>query len=121
MSISADVLVADEAKDNVAYVAPDSASLKFGRIIWLNNCEGCHGYGIADAPVPMQPRDWMSRVTKERAQLYSHAIDGFISEDYTEMPARGGNSELSDEQVKAAVDYMLFLANFYIKQQDYIN
>ena len=105
------------AADNTSYVMPDSVALKFGRYIWMNNCEGCHGYGIADAPVPMRPKDWEHRVAKGKTLLYRHAIDGFISDDYSEMPARGGNEELRDEHVRAAVDYMLFLANFYIKQE----
>ena len=93
------------------------AALQKGRSLWLESCEGCHGYGIADAPIPMQPDDWKKRVVKDRDLLYRHAIEGFIGEDYSMMPARGGNDELNDEQVKAAVDYMLFLANFYIKQK----
>ena len=99
------------------YLQSGDAALQQGRNLWLENCEGCHGYGIADAPIPMQPDDWRHRVTKDRDLLYSHAIDGFIGEDYSMMPARGGNEELDDEQVKAAVDYMLFLANFFIKQK----
>lgn len=99
------------------YLQSGNKSLQHGRNLWLENCEGCHGYGIADAPVPMQPDDWKHRVIKEREVLYLHAIEGFIGKDYSMMPARGGNDELSDDQVKAAVDYMLFLANFYIEQQ----
>ena len=99
------------------YVQTGNAALQKGRSLWLENCEGCHGYGIADAPIPMQPDDWKHRVIKDRALLYKHAIEGFIGEDYSMMPARGGNDELNDEQVKAAVDYMLFLANFYIKKK----
>lgn len=99
------------------YIQSGEEGLQHGRSLWLENCEGCHGYGIADAPIPMQPVEWKHRVTKDRDLLYRHAIEGFIGEDYSMMPARGGNEELSDEQVKAAVDYMLFLANFYIKQK----
>ena len=99
------------------YLQSGDTALQQGRSLWLENCEGCHGYGIADAPIPMQPDDWRYRVTKDRDLLYSHAIDGFIGEDYSMMPARGGNEELDDQQVKVAVDYMLFLANFYIKQR----
>lgn len=105
------------AADKADYIIPDSAALKFGRHIWINNCEGCHGYGIADAPIPMRTQDWKHRVAKGRTLLYQHAIDGFIGEDYSAMPARGGNEELNDEHVKAAVDYMLFLVNSYIKKE----
>jgi len=103
--------------EGTQYVRAKDAALQNGRYIWLQNCENCHGYGIADAPIPMQPSDWKHRVVKDREVLYDHAINGFIGEDYSSMPARGGNDELSDDHVKAAVDYMLFLANFYIEQQ----
>lgn len=103
--------------DNKTYIVPDGDELYQGRVLWLENCEGCHGYGIADAPIPMQAEQWRSRISKGKAQLYEHAINGFVGPDYSFMPARGGNYELSDNQVKRAVDYMVFLADFYIKQQ----
>ncbi len=104
--------------EKVDYLQSGDEALQYGREMWLENCEGCHGYGIADAPIPMQPDDWKHRVIKDRVLLYKHAIEGFIGEDYSMMPARGGNEKMKDKQVKAAVDYMLFLANFYIKRQD---
>jgi len=104
--------------EKVDYLQSGDEVLQYGREMWLENCEGCHGYGIADAPIPMRPDDWKHRVIKNRALLYKHAIEGFIGEDYSMMPARGGNEKMNDQQVKAAVDYMLFLANFYIKRQD---
>jgi cytochrome c5 len=112
------VMVSEALADNADYIQSGNEALQQGRDLWLENCEGCHGYGIADAPIPMQPGDWRHRVIKEREVLYRHAIEGFIGEDYSMMPARGGNEQLNDDQVKAAVDYMLFLANFYIKRQD---
>ncbi len=98
---------------NELYIESDDNE---GRKIWMNNCEGCHGYGIADAPVPMIPDDWVFRIAKGKSTLYSHAINGYIGPDYSMMPARGGNEELSDEEVKRAVDYMVFLASFYINE-----
>jgi cytochrome c5 len=113
---SAAVVPSTAFAEKADYIQPEDKALQQGRQLWLQNCEGCHGYGIADAPVPMQPDDWKHRVIKDKALLYLHAIEGFMGEDYSMMPARGGNEALSDEQVKAAVDYMLFLANFYIKR-----
>lgn len=106
----------DAIAEKVKYIQSGNPALQEGRKLWLLNCESCHGYGIAEAPIPMQPDDWKHRVIKDRQLLYRHAIEGFVGEDYSMMPARGGNEELDDKQVKAAVDYMLFLANYYIKQ-----
>ena len=65
----------------------------------------------------MKPAEWAPRVAKGKAVLYDHAINGFFGPDDTMMPERGGNPALSDAEVKAAVDYMVALANFYIEQE----
>ena len=100
-----------------AYIESDDVALQKGRVIWLDNCETCHAYGVAEAPIPMRPKEWQHRVAKPTAVLYQHAIEGFIGEDYSMMPARGGNDDLEDEEVRLAVDYMVFLAKYYINQQ----
>jgi len=38
--------------------------------------------------------------------LYQHAIEGYTGEAGI-MPAKGGNLALSDDNVRAAVDYMV--------------
>jgi cytochrome c5 len=105
------------AVDSERYIRFAGGQLEQGRVIWLANCEGCHGYGFAGAPVPMQPSDWLTRIGKDRPVLYEHAINGFFGPDDTMMPERGGNPELTDEQVIAAVDYMVALAEYYIQQE----
>ena len=103
------------AEVNTAYVELQGERLQQGRKIWLATCEGCHGYGIAGAPVPMDPEEWMPRLEKGKAVLYEHAINGFFGVDDTMMPARGGNPDLSDNEVRSAVDYMAALAAYYIQ------
>ena len=39
--------------------------------------------------------------------LYYHAISGYTGSSGMPMPAKGGNPSLSDDDVKAAVDYMV--------------
>jgi cytochrome c5 len=41
--------------------------------------------------------------------LYEHAIYGYLGTSGY-MPAKGGNSSLSDPEVKAVVDYMVMMA-----------
>ena len=100
---------------NPAYVELPGKDLVQGRILWLESCEGCHGYGIAGAPIPMHPEEWQARLQKPQSTLYQHAIDGFFGPDDTMMPPRGGNPQLTDHQVRLAVDYMTGLAQYHLQ------
>jgi len=51
---------------------------------------------------------WAPRIAQGRDKLYENAIKGLRG-----MPARGGNPNLTDEEVKAAVDYMVKVAGGY--------
>lgn len=106
------------AADHRAYRQFDGDRLTQGREVWLANCEACHGYGIAGAPIPMQPDEWRPRLAQERDTLYRHAIEGFYGPNDTVMPARGGNDQLTDEQVRVAVDYMATLADYYLHTKE---
>jgi len=106
------------ALDDSAFIQFESDKLMLGRNIWMNNCKGCHAYGTAGAPIPMIANEWEHRVLKNKLVLYDHAINGFFGPDDTMMPERGGNENLSDEQVRYAVDYMVSLANYYINNRN---
>jgi len=69
------------------------------------NCAACHASGIAGAPATGDAAAWSNRLTQGIDTLYDHAINGFTGTTGI-MPARGGSS-LSDDSVKAAVDYMV--------------
>ena len=49
--------------------------------------------------------DWGPRIAQGKDTMYKHAIEGFTGEKGM-MPARGGGASLSDDDVKAAVDFM---------------
>lgn len=71
-----------------------------------SSCAACHGSGVAGAPKFGLKDVWSDRITKGKETLYNNAINGFQGlAGY--MPAKGGNAALSDESVKAAVDYMI--------------
>ena len=73
-----------------------------GQAIWEGTCKVCHGTGLAGAPIIGNTDAWAKRIARGKESLYGHALNG-----WGDMPARGGNPELSDEQVKLAVDYMV--------------
>ena len=74
--------------------------------VYDSSCAACHTSGVAGAPKIGDPAVWEARVAQGMETLISHAINGFQG-DAGVMPARGGNVSLSDEQVAAAVEYMV--------------
>lgn len=73
-----------------------------GQAIYDGTCKVCHGTGLAGAPVVGNQNAWAKRIERGNESLYGHAIKG-----WGDMPARGGNPDLSDEDIKLAVDYMV--------------
>ena len=73
-----------------------------GQQIWEDNCKVCHSVGLAGAPIFGNAKAWAPRIERGMPSLYQHALEG-----WGDMPARGGNPELTDEQVKHAVNYMV--------------
>jgi len=78
-----------------------------GQLIWQNNCQVCHGPGLAGAPRIGNQTDWAARLTQGTDTLIDHAINGYAGPGGHEMPARGGNPSLSDADIAAAVNYMI--------------
>jgi cytochrome c5 len=76
--------------------------LEDGQEIYNQACARCHDSGLEGAPVTGQTRDWDDRSDLWEAVLFEHAEKG-----YTTMPARGGDSRLSEYEVNAAAEYML--------------
>jgi cytochrome c5 len=92
---------AEAAKGQVAY-----GGTLDGGTIYGNLCTGCHTAGVNKAPQLVKAQ-WTARVAQGVDTLHAHAINGYNGADGGVMPAKGGNPALSDEQVKATVDWML--------------
>ncbi|WP_292936113.1 c-type cytochrome [Noviherbaspirillum sp.] len=75
-----------------------------GKKLYEATCQACHGAGIAGAPKFGDKAAWAPRLKQGSATLYDHAIKGFQGKAGM-MPPKGG-STASDDEVKAAVDYM---------------
>ncbi|XOV70619.1 MAG: c-type cytochrome [Verrucomicrobiota bacterium] len=80
--------------------------LQKGRLIWMETCAACHLEGLGDAPLIANKEAWADRIEKGMTTLYQHAIEGFYG-SIGEMPPRGGNESLSDEEIKLAVDFVI--------------
>jgi len=83
----------------------DAGTIDGGKI-YNSVCVACHGVAGIGAPVFGNAEDWAPRIAKGKDVLYGHAINGFTGEQGFMMPPRGGSS-FSDDEVKAAVDYMV--------------
>ena len=84
---------------------PVAAALS-GPQVYNSACLACHGPGIAGAPILGDVGAWAPRIAQGADVLYDHAINGFSGEAGY-MPAKGGRTDLSDEEIAAAVDYMI--------------
>jgi cytochrome c5 len=99
----------EEASEEVAAAdAGGEASGDVGQTVYDGLCVNCHGIAALAAMIPQtgDAAAWEARIAKGIDTLYTNAIDGFTG-DLGMMPPRGSNPALSDDEVKAAVDYMV--------------
>ncbi|TGP45762.1 cytochrome c5 family protein [bacterium M00.F.Ca.ET.230.01.1.1] len=85
-------------------VSADAGEKLFGSV-----CTTCHTAGLMGAPKFGDKAAWAPRIAQGKDTLYKHAIGGYQGKAGV-MPAKGG-SQASDDEVKAAVDYMVSKAS----------
>jgi cytochrome c5 len=85
----------------VAVVAPAASKGKSGQEVYKAVCSMCHGGGLMGAPKFADKDQWGPRIAQGHDTLVSHAVKGIRM-----MPAKGGNTDLSDDEVAGAVKYM---------------
>lgn len=79
-----------------------SSSSEPGEATFNKVCATCHKTGVAGAPKFGDYKDWAPHIAKGMDVLYHSAIHGFKA-----MPPRGTCGNCTDDQLKAAVDYMV--------------
>jgi cytochrome c5 len=77
-----------------------------GKKIYDTTCMACHAAGVAGAPKLGDKAAWAPRIAQGLDTLHTHALKGFQGKAGM-MPPKGGNMGAKDEDVKAAVDYMV--------------
>ena len=64
-------------------------------------CSMCHGAGLMESPKLGDAGQWAPRIAQGYETLVKHAIEGIRN-----MPARGGNPDLTDTEIASAVAVM---------------
>ncbi len=101
----AEVAKSGETAKPEAMAANDEHHEK-GEHVFKGTCAMCHQTGAGGAPIKGNKADWEPRIAQGKDVLYKHALEGFKGGKGA-MPAKGANASLSDDDVKAAVDYMV--------------
>jgi cytochrome c5 len=92
---------AAQVADASATAAGSSAS---GEAVYNKACVACHAAGVAGAPVVGDAAAWSDRIAKGMDALYNSGINGVAG---GAMMAKGGCVSCSDDEIRAAVDYMV--------------
>lgn len=82
------------------------ADLTVGKTVYEGKCKACHATGAAGAPKLEDKANWAPRIAQGMDTLNQHALQGFKG-TVGFMPPKGGFATLSDDEVKAAVAYMV--------------
>jgi len=103
----ADVRIQPIAKFELAKAAAPAAggAPKDGPTVFNSVCGACHNSGAAGAPKAGDKAAWAPRLAQGKDALYKSALAGKGA-----MPPKGGAADLSDGEIKAAVDHLLGLA-----------
>lgn len=86
----------------VGYVPAAAAQELDGGQLYNTYCAICHKAGLNAAPKHGSKPLWAKRIAQGRDTMYANAINGLRG-----MPPRGGFPDLTDDEVKAATDFMV--------------
>ena len=89
-----------------AAVTPVNDEMAVGEKVYNETCKTCHDAGIAGAPKLGDQAAWTDRIAQGMDVMYKNSIEGFTGTTGVMAP-KGGNASLTDEEVKAAVMYMV--------------
>ncbi len=82
--------------------APVVAAGRSGEAVYSRFCFACHATGVSEAPKFQDEADWAPRLEKGMDVLMQTTIDGLNL-----MPPMGTCMDCSEEELAAAVDYMI--------------
>lgn len=98
-----EVCMQGDASCGGAAVAASSGP-RSGEDVYNAACMACHSTGAGGAPKVGDTAAWVDRIAKGNDVLYTSGVNGVPG---TGMIAKGGCMQCSDEEVHAAVDFMV--------------
>ncbi len=105
------IMTSDEAAAAAAeQAAQESSQVAAGPVdgeaVYNGICTACHTSGVAGSPKVGDSTAWADRISQGMDVMVGNAIKGFQGKTGV-MPPKGGNPSLSDEEITAAVQYMV--------------
>lgn len=100
VKITSEPAIATLEKDES--IAATEAVVEGGEKIYQQACQMCHAAGVAGSPMTGDVAAWAGRIEQGRDKLLHNAIQGIGI-----MPPRGGQNQLSDDEVASAVDFLI--------------
>lgn len=99
-------LAEEAAKAAAAACAYDCT--KDGAVVYARLCGSCHESGAGGSPKLLRA-EWADRIAQEGGfdTMVKHAIQGYDGPAVDKMPAKGNNPNLTDEQIRITVQYMV--------------
>ena len=83
-------------------MAASGTAMADGADTYKQTCMACHAAGVANAPKLEDKAAWKPRIAQGNDALYTSVLKGKGA-----MPPKAGRADLSDDVIKAAVDYMV--------------
>ena len=91
----------EQCGSGAATAALTGGGPRSGEDVYSQFCFVCHATGASNAPIFADAEAWAPRIAKGTDELISTTINGLGL-----MPPKGACMDCSDEDLRAAVDYM---------------
>ncbi len=82
--------------------AAGAAGPRAGDAVYNQYCTACHTGGVLGAPKLNNAEDWKPRLAQGMETVLKHAMEGLNA-----MPPKGTCGDCSEEEIQAAIDYMI--------------
>jgi cytochrome c5 len=89
----------------VTIAVPSGVMAADGKAVYDKTCVACHGTGVANAPKFGDKAAWAPRIATGKPALLKSVKNGKGA-----MPPKAGNAALTDDEISAAIDYMVSAA-----------